>query len=118
MASILFQEGHGGPKEPYLSHKRSQLLNNIVDGIATIRPQALYGELPISLSSYEAGYRKVTYHALANAINGIAWWLTEELGPGQDFQTLCYIGMNDIRYVVMVLGAVKAGYKVCILNPL
>ena len=63
--------------------------------------------------SYDAGYRKITYKGLANAINGAAWWLHQTLGPGHNFETLAYIGPNDFRYNVFILGAVKAGYKVC-----
>ena len=112
MASILFEEGHDGPKAAKPVHKTKQFLNNIMDGLARTRPQTLYGEIPVSPTSYEAGYRKITYQALASAVNGVAWWLTKELGPGKDFQTLCYMGWNDVRYVILVLGAVKAGYKV------
>lgn len=112
MPSFLFEEGHEGFKAARSEHRTKQLLNNIVDGLARTRPQTLYGEIPVSPVSYEAGYRKITYKALANAINGVAWLLTQELGPGKDFQTLSYMGWNDVRYVILVLGAVKAGYKV------
>jgi len=112
MATIVFEEGHGGPKHPNHSHSKKQLLNNIIDGMVRTRPNALWAVVPVSTTTYEAGYRKVTYYALANAVNGIAWWLTDELGPGKDFPTICYMGWNDIRYVIVVLGAVKAGYKV------
>lgn len=83
-----------------------------VDFTARKTPQALYAEFPISATSYDAGYRKINYKTFANAINGIAWYLHETLGPGSDFETLAYIGPNDVRYNVFVLGAVKAGYKV------
>lgn len=113
MATLLFQEGHvKEQKSAHAVHLKKQLSNNIIDGMAATRPQAIFAELPISSISFEAGYRRVTYRVLANAINGAAWWLTKELGPGKDFQTLSYMGWNDIRYVVLILGAVKAGYKV------
>ena len=38
---------------------------------------------------------------------------TIPLGPGKDFETLAYIGPLDVRYNALLLGAVKAGYKVC-----
>ena len=89
------------------------MLNNIVDGMAKERPYAVYAEIPLSSDSYERGYRQVTYGRLANAINGVAWFLKEELGVSHVHRTLAYIGPNSIIYVVMILGAVKAGYKVC-----
>ncbi|KAL8713809.1 MAG: hypothetical protein Q9225_006706 [Loekoesia sp. 1 TL-2023] len=88
-----------------------QLLPNIVDGMAKLKPEALYAQSPASYSSYDKGYRKITYHELANAVNGIAWLLTEELGRGENFETLAYFGPNDLSYPVVILGAVKAGYK-------
>lgn len=91
---------------------KKDTLTNIVDFTARKTPQALYAEFPISPTSYDAGYRKVNYKTFANAINGTAWYLHETLGPGNDFETLAYIGPNDMRYNVFALGAVKAGYKV------
>jgi hypothetical protein len=92
--------------------KEKRLLNQIVDDIAKCTPEALYAEYPISPTGYEEGFRKITYGAFANAINGIAWWLHDRLGPGKNFETLSYIGMLDLRYNALILGAVKAGYKV------
>lgn len=116
MATFLFEEGYAKPKRVHPAHMKKQLLNNVVDGMAVTRPQAIVAELPISATSYESGYRKVTWRAFANAVNGAAWWLTKEFGPGKDFQTLAYMGWNDIRYTVLILGAVKAGYKVRVLK--
>lgn len=109
MTSLQFSEGPSVP-EPYLYRK--QLLNHVVDGLANTRPFSVWAEIPKCSTSYEAGFRRVTYRALSNAINGIAWWLHDILGQGKDFETLAYFGLWDIRYVVLLLGAVKAGYKV------
>lgn len=121
MATIAFPEGFAELRPAHPVHLRKQLLNNVVDGMAQIRPQTLFAELPTSPTSFEAGYRKVTYRAFANAINGAAWWLTKELGPGKDFEALPYMGWHDIRYAILLLGAVKAGYKVIselsVINP-
>ncbi|KAL8917524.1 MAG: hypothetical protein Q9172_005812 [Xanthocarpia lactea] len=115
MATLQFSQDGGSP--PMSISRTKQLLNHIVDGTATTRPSAVYAEVPKSFDSYEPGYRRVTYRALANAINGIAWWLHHKLGPGQHHQTLAYIGPNDLTYVIMILGAVKAGYKMLLISP-
>jgi acyl-CoA synthetase (AMP-forming)/AMP-acid ligase II len=91
---------------------KKDILVNIVDYMARKAPRALYAEFPISPTSYNAGYRKITYEDLANAVNGVAWWLEKMLGKGKNFETLAYVGPNDMRYNVIILGAVKAGYKV------
>ncbi|KAL8658299.1 MAG: hypothetical protein Q9226_001115 [Calogaya cf. arnoldii] len=114
MATLQFSQDGESPPKPLNSNK--QLLNHVVDGMAITRPSAVYAEVPRSFDSYELGYRRVTYRALANAINGIAWWLHHKLGPGQDHQTLAYIGPNDLTYVIMILGAVKAGYKMLLIS--
>ncbi|KAI2996525.1 hypothetical protein CBS147346_9312 [Aspergillus niger] len=95
---------------------RTQLLPHIVDHYAKVKPEAIYAEYPVSLMSYDDGYRPITFKAFANAINGIAWWLTEKLGPG-DGETLAYVGPNDLRYPALVLGAVKAGYRMFLTSP-
>ncbi|TGO09590.1 hypothetical protein BTUL_0160g00060 [Botrytis tulipae] len=63
------------------------------------------------------GLSQNDYAQLANAVNGATKWLTEGLGPGKDSQTLCYMGWNDFRYVVFILGAVKAWYKLLLTSP-
>ncbi|KAH8661697.1 hypothetical protein BGZ60DRAFT_566347 [Tricladium varicosporioides] len=106
-----------GRRPEYYTGKK-EILNNIVDFMARKHPQALFAEFPISLTSYDAGYRKINYDNLANAVNGAAWWIHESLGaPKKDFETLAYIGLNDPRYNIMVLAAVKAGYKLFLSSP-
>lgn len=80
--------------------------------MARARPNALYAGFPRSTTSHDAGFYKITYAVLANAINGVVWWLDRELGPSTRFETLTYIGPSDFRHNIMLLGAVKAGYKV------
>lgn len=116
MATLQFSEGDANP--PAAVHPTKQLLNNIIDGMAKTRPSALYAEIPSLPDSYSGGYRKVSYEVLAKAVNGAAWFLKEELGEGRNHQALAYIGPNDLGYVIMILGAVKAGYKVNMLDEI
>lgn len=95
---------------------RTQLVPHIVDHYAKIKPDAIYAEYPVSLTTYEHGYRPISFKAFANAVNGIAWWLLERLGPGNG-EILAYVGPNDLRYPALVLGAIKAGYRVRIASP-
>ena len=89
-----------------------ELIPSIVDYLAKVKPHTLYAEYPVSPLTYEEGYHKVNYGDFANAINGLAWWLYDNLGLGQNHEVLAYIGPNDVRYPALVLGAVKAGYTV------
>lgn len=109
MVALIFEEGSKVPKPAY---SRKQLLPHIVDGMAASRPQAVYAEYPTNPESYADGFSKLTYGGLANVVNGLAWWLTDNLGPGTSFETLVYFGPNDFRQNALVLAACKAGYKV------
>lgn len=96
-----------------ISQWRNELLPNVVDHLAKVSPSAPYALYPNSPTTYDDGYRTVTYKDFANAINGFAWWLKETLGPARNFDILAYFGPNDVRYTALCLGAVKAGYVVC-----
>lgn len=98
--------------EDHQLHLAIDLVPNLVDKRALLTPDHVYAEYPISAHSYDQGFRKITYNHLANAVNGVAWWLHRTLGPSRIFETLAYIGPNDIRYPAIILGAVKAGYVV------
>ncbi|RAK90448.1 NRPS-like enzyme [Aspergillus costaricaensis CBS 115574] len=95
---------------------RSELLPNIIDHYAQVKPEAIYAEYPVNPMTYEEGYTPITYKALANAINGVAAWLTKTLGPGTG-EVLAYLGRNDLRYPALVLVAVKAGYCMFFASP-
>ncbi|KAL9601175.1 MAG: hypothetical protein Q9179_002956, partial [Wetmoreana sp. 5 TL-2023] len=88
------------------------LIPHLVDKRAALSPESIYAEYPLSAHSYDQGYRKITFANLANAVNGVAWWLLQNLGTGQNYEPLAYIGPNDIRYPAVILGAAKAGYVV------
>ncbi|KAF7939402.1 uncharacterized protein EAE97_007482 [Botrytis byssoidea] len=79
MASRTFEKNHPSPKAGYLRYDKPRLLIDMLDERARVYPDALFGEYPISLINYPQGYRKITYAQLANAVNGAAKWLTEEL---------------------------------------
>lgn len=89
---------------------QGDLLPHVVDRLARERPNAKYGEW-----ATESNVVTITYAQLANAINGLAGWLVEQLGPGRygtHPDVLTYVGPNDVRYSALVLAAIKTGYVV------
>ncbi|KAI5925742.1 putative NRPS-like enzyme [Camillea tinctor] len=98
---------------------QGDLLPHIVDRLARETPDAVYGLWPVAPASYEAGFRTITYKQLANIINGLAWWLVERLGPGQDQnqEVLTYVGPNDVRLTALLLATIKAGYALFLTSP-
>ncbi|KAI3335182.1 putative NRPS-like enzyme [Ustulina deusta] len=92
------------------------LLPHVVDRVARNSPDTAYGLWPTSPTSYEEGYQTITYSQLANAVNGLAWWLVEQLGPGQG-DVVAYIGPNDVRLTALLLAAIKANYVLFFPSP-
>ncbi|KAM4065705.1 male sterility protein [Hirsutella rhossiliensis] len=97
--------------------RNDKLLVDIIDGVAQTNPDATWLEYPASASDYAAGFNAITYRALANATNGLAWHLHRNISPGTEFQTLAYIGPNDARYAIILYACIKAGFKVLFSSP-
>lgn len=88
------------------------LLPSILDDRAWTCPEGEWAQFPASETTYEAGFRLVTNREAADAVNRVAWTLEEELGRSSKFETIAYIGPTDLRYYIVVLAAIKVGYKV------
>ncbi|KAF3064982.1 L-aminoadipate-semialdehyde dehydrogenase [Daldinia childiae] len=101
----------------HVAQWQNDLLPHIVDRLARERPEAIYGLWPVAPDSYDAGFRTVTYLQLANIVNGLAWWLTEQLGPSSHHEVLTYIGPNDVRLVALALASMKSGYVLFLTSP-
>ncbi|KAI0473627.1 putative NRPS-like enzyme [Xylariaceae sp. FL0804] len=100
-----------------ISEWRNELVPHMVDRLARERPDATYGLWPVAPASYNEGFRSVSYAQFANAINGLAHWLVQQLGPGNGKQVLTYIGPNDLRYIGIMLAGMKTGYGVFLTSP-
>jgi acyl-CoA synthetase (AMP-forming)/AMP-acid ligase II len=90
-----------------------ELPPTIVDYHAVLHPDRIWAKFPKSVDTYSEGYKDVSYSELANAVNGAALFLIDSLGQGDGTEKLPYIGPNDIRYTILAIGALKAGYSVC-----
>ncbi|KAF2490390.1 acetyl-CoA synthetase-like protein [Lophium mytilinum] len=101
---------------PWPSARHSLVVHH-VDRIAKDHPETPYAEYPRSPTSFTEGFRTVSYRELGNAVNGFAWWIEDRLGKGDAFPTLVYLGPHDLRFIIFVLGAVKAGYKMLFPAP-
>lgn len=105
---------HSGALAPTPTPTMARLIPHIVDERACSTPNRVIYQSPRS-SDPKDGWESVTWAQFANAINHTAQWLTDTLGGGGkegDFPTIAYIGPNDARYPILVIAAVKAGYKV------
>ncbi|EER29953.1 putative NRPS-like protein biosynthetic cluster [Coccidioides posadasii str. Silveira] len=94
-----------------------RLAITIVDERARDDPERVSYSLSLS-SDISKGFRDITAKDFANAVNRTAWWLESKLGKGSSFPTVGYIGpLNDFRYILLILGCVKAGYKALLPSP-
>lgn len=89
----------------------SRLLPQVVDELARSSPERIYASIPLDSDPLQ-GFRDVTMLEISRAASHFAWWLHENLGKSTTFETLAYIGLPDLRYVVVFLASVKCGYKV------
>ena len=96
-----------------------RVMTDIIDGNARSDPTRPWLFVPRS-SSPKDGWKPVTYGDGANAINRVAHKIVANMGvPAEgSFPTIAYIGPSDVRYIMFMFGAVKAGYKVSIPSPI
>ena len=73
------------------------LLPVLIDEIATNQPTTLRIEYPADHTSYDSGYKQITYAHFAIATGR---WMEDTLGHGENGETLTYIGPNDPFYGV------------------
>ena len=92
-----------------------RLMTSIIDERARMLPQKVFMSIPAG-DRVTDGQRDVSYADMARAIHRCAWWMEETLGgKGVDFPSIAtYLSPMDFRHVVLIFGAVKAGYKVCV----
>ncbi|TAQ86889.1 hypothetical protein B7494_g4804 [Chlorociboria aeruginascens] len=64
------------------------------------------------------GFVEVNAKCFANAINRTSWYLESLLGKAPaGFPSVGYMGSSDLRYFLLMFGAIKAGYKMLYLSP-
>ncbi|KAL8753025.1 MAG: hypothetical protein Q9199_005339 [Rusavskia elegans] len=94
-----------------------RLLPTLIDHIAAIDPTRPFVSLTKSTDIHQ-GFRDVDYATFAAAIDRCAYWLDEELGrPRYEFEKIAYMGPSDLRYVIFILAAVKAGFVAFLPSP-
>jgi hypothetical protein len=87
------------------------LIPEIIDSVARRYPQRTYARF--STGSSVDDYRTVIVGQFANAINVAVQWIEKRFGKaGPGFPTIPYLGPQDLRYIILLVGAIKARYKV------
>ncbi|KAF1940667.1 ochratoxin A non-ribosomal peptide synthetase [Clathrospora elynae] len=94
----------------------SILLPNIVKQNAQADPHGTFARVPAG-TAYTDGFVDVTKLQLHNAVNFTASLIKRCLGDSTTFETLAFIGPSDLRYSIIIVAAIKAGYKIFLPSP-
>ncbi|KAL4739539.1 acetyl-CoA synthetase-like protein [Aspergillus similis] len=96
-----------------------RLMPHVIDATAIATPDVECMFVPRTPGNPRDGWKPVSWAQVANAVNFVAHMLIEQAGtptPGT-FPTIAYIGLDDPRYVLFLMGAIKAGYKALFISP-
>ena len=93
-----------------------RLLPSLVDEIALTDPERILYSIAKTKDAAD-GFIDVSATAFARAVNRCAWHLHKNLGPGQGFPTIAYMGPQDLVYGILILASIKAGYKLLLNSP-
>lgn len=88
-----------------------RLLPTLIDDIARSNPDRPFASLPKTTDPRD-GFIDINFRTIATAINRCAWWIETEFGRSLDFESLAYMGPSDLRSAILIIAAIKTGYKV------
>ncbi|KAI0467629.1 hypothetical protein F4859DRAFT_228571 [Xylaria cf. heliscus] len=89
-----------------------RLLPVEIDELARNDPQRPWASIPFDDNDLSRGYGDISYEALANAINKLAWIIDSAIGQSTTFEAFAYLGISDLRYHMIQMAACKTGHQV------
>ncbi|KAK3332836.1 hypothetical protein B0T19DRAFT_457824 [Cercophora scortea] len=99
-------------------------LPDIVDTLADEVPDNVWVKVPLSSldsdgpEEEELVWDNVTWRQLSRAVDAMAHWIDQHLGsPATKSETVAYMGVNDIRYAIVILATLKTGYTSLLTSP-
>ncbi|QSZ33879.1 hypothetical protein DSL72_005453 [Monilinia vaccinii-corymbosi] len=93
-----------------------RLVPIMLDEQATNNPDRIIYSLAKTAKAAD-GFVDISMKRLANSVNRAAWWIEKLLGKGNNFPSVGYTGPGDLRYHILTLALVKAGYKIVLSSP-
>ena len=101
---------------PSASRKGHRTLLEAFTELVELRPDRIWARLPYS-DDVTQGFYNIPVSAVARAVDSCAHWLLNQSnGTRDDDETLAFIGVNDLRYTMMVYAALKCGKKTLLLS--
>ena len=99
---------------PHLDYGR-RLIPNIIDNYAHQEPDKTFALVTRTLAMGDSP-QEITFYQFASAINRCALWLEAQCGKGEEFPTIAYLAPSDLRTSILIVAAIKAGFKVELLD--
>ncbi|OJD34983.1 ochratoxin a non-ribosomal peptide synthetase [Diplodia corticola] len=99
-------ESYSGGLSPFAD----KLITRRVDELAASSPFRTWVSVP-QTNEIDGQWRDITFHELAQAVDGMARWIEKTIGAGTARETVAYLGINDVRYTVVILAMIKANRK-------
>lgn len=93
-------------------HRGQRLLPHVVDYYAHHEPDRVFAAI-FKSGGGDHAFEDISIAMVANAVNHMAWWMKKNLKSNSKRRTLAYIGPSDLRYTIILLAAIKCGWKVC-----
>ncbi|KAL5398579.1 hypothetical protein PMIN04_002250 [Paraphaeosphaeria minitans] len=88
-----------------------RLMPVMVDEIAAETPDRVCFSIPRTID-LKAGFHDITFQTFANAINKTATFIEREIGRSSMFETVMYMGLQDVRHFIVLFALMKTGHKV------
>ena len=84
-----------------------------IDRLSETSPERVWARYATSSESFERGeLLGVTFSALAQAVNTLAWHIHDQIFPESKSSVALYVGPSDIRYFILACATCKCGLKV------
>ncbi len=87
-----------------------RLLPHVLAEATKQAPDQTIGMIPRS-TDISKGFLKLTLRDLTHAVDYMAYWIQERVGENE-FEPIAYLGINDFRYWIMELAAIKCGHPI------
>ncbi|KAK4033606.1 hypothetical protein C8A01DRAFT_39941 [Parachaetomium inaequale] len=89
----------------------------LVDKLAAEVPHNVWVKTAASSGEGPVVWQDITWIKLRKAVDSMASWMENELGAGDGDEPVAYFGVSDIRASIVIMAALKAGYKSFLISP-
>ncbi|GAW27362.1 putative NRPS-like enzyme [Rosellinia necatrix] len=93
-----------------------RLMPSVLDQLSRRTPTKLFASVPKTGDLLD-GFRDVSVSDMARCVDFAAACIENHFGRGDNFETLAYVGIPDLRGVIIFYAAVKCGYKLLVPSP-